>query len=94
MVAGVGFLAYWKFCLRADQLKKDAGMKYLAPGGMINSTGTAGESPGKQLFVDNQIVHVDRDGLKLQKGESQAKDLVVTAKDSLAGGSRIPTGLE
>ena len=94
VVGGVGFLAYWQFCMRADQLKKDGGMKRLSPGGMVNSTVATQVGTGKQLFVNNQIVPVDHDGLELPKGESQAKDSVLAAKDGLAGGSQIPTGLE
>jgi hypothetical protein len=99
VVAGLGFLAYWQFCMRADQLKKDGGVETLAqeplsPGGILQPNFTAEGSARKQLVVHNKIVPVDHDKLKLPKGESQAKDSVLTAKVGLERRWNIPTGNE
>lgn len=95
IVAGtIGFLVYWRFCMRADQLKKNGAMEVPQSPGLLQSSVSTSGRPRAQLVVNNQIVPVNHEGLKLPKGESQAKDSVLTAKDGLAGRSHILTGHE
>jgi hypothetical protein len=92
VVGTIGFFVYWHFCMRADQLKKNGAMEVRQSPGLLQSSVANSGRPGAHLVLNNQIVPVNHEGLKLPKGESQAKDSVLTAKDGLAFRSRSMTG--
>jgi hypothetical protein len=94
MVGTIGFLVYWHFCMRADQLKKNGAMEVRQSPGLLQSSVSNSGRPGAQLVVNNQILPVDHEGLKLPKRESHARESVLTAKGGLAGDSHIMTGHE
>jgi hypothetical protein len=92
VVGTIGFLVYWHFCMLADQSKKNGAMEVVQSPGLLKSSVSNSGRPEAQLVANNQIVPVNHEGLKLPKGESQAKDSVLTAKDGLAVRSKFLTG--
>ncbi len=76
----------------ADQSKKNGAMEVVQSPGLLKSSVSNAGRPEAQLVANNQTVHVNHEGLKLPKGEYQAKDSVLTAKDGLAVRSKFLTG--